>query len=96
MSLGGDIDYATTLDNAAGQFATGLNHLIKVLTDPSLNTLDQDRFISVMQDLEQTRNRIPLIDHALIGDAEARNLPDALTQPSHDPGVDECAATVPG
>ena len=38
--------------------------------------------IGVMQDLEQERNRIPLIDHALIGDAEKRNLPDALTQPS--------------
>ena len=24
MSLGGDIDYATTLDNAVDQFATGL------------------------------------------------------------------------
>ena len=35
-----------------------------------------------MQDLEQVRNRIPLIDHALIGNAEARGLPDALTQPS--------------
>ena len=35
-----------------------------------------------MQNLEQTRNRIPLIDHALIGDAETRNLPEALTQPS--------------
>ena len=32
-----------------------------------------------MQNLEQTRNRIPLIDHALIGDAETRNLPEALT-----------------
>ena len=35
-----------------------------------------------MQDFEQQRNRIPLIDHSLIGNAEARNLPDALTQPS--------------
>ena len=96
MSLGGDVDYATTLENAADQFATGLNHLVKVLADPSLSTLDQDRFIGVMQNLEQTRNRIPLIDHALIGDAEARNLPEALTQPSDDPGVDECAPTVPG
>ena len=82
MSLGGDIDYATTLDNAVDQFSDGLDHLLKVLADPSLSTLDQDRFIGVMQDLEQTRNRIPLIDHALIGEAETRNLPEALTQPS--------------
>ena len=35
-----------------------------------------------MHDLEQGRNWIPLIDHSLISNAEARNLPDALTQPS--------------
>ena len=59
-----------------------LDQVIKVLADPSLSTLDQDRFIGLMQDLEQQRNRIPLIDHSLIADAEKRNLPDALTQPS--------------
>ena len=42
MSLGGDIDYATTVDNAVDQFATGLDQLIKVLADASLSTLDQD------------------------------------------------------
>jgi hypothetical protein len=82
MGLGGDIDYATTLDNALAHYAAGLDRVIKVLADPSLSTIDQDRFIGVMQDFEQQRNRIPLIDHALIADAEARNLPDALTQPS--------------
>jgi len=82
MSLEGDIDYAITASNAVGHFLTGLDQLIKVLADPSLSTLDQDRLIELMQDLEQGRNRIPLIDHALIGNAEARNLPDALTQPS--------------
>ena len=82
MNLGGDIDYATTVDNALAQYKTILDQLIKVFADPSLSTLDQDRFIGVMQDLEQQRNRIPLIDHALIADGEKRALPDALTQPS--------------
>ena len=54
MSLGGDIDYATTVDNAAGSIRTGLDQLIKVLADPELEHLDQDRFIAVMQDLEQS------------------------------------------
>ena len=63
MSLGGDIDYATTVDNALAQYKTGLDQLIKVFADPGLSTLDQDRFIGVMQDLEQQRNRVPLIDH---------------------------------
>src|SRR5688500_1308917 len=82
MIPGGDIDYATTVDNALAQYATGLDQLIKVLADDSLSTLDQARFIGLMHDIERQRNRIPLIDHALIGNAENRNLPDALTQPS--------------
>ena len=55
-------------ENAADQFGSGLNELLKVLADPGLSTLDQDRFIGVMQNLEQTRNRMPLIDHSLIAD----------------------------
>ena len=35
-----------------------------------------------MQRVEEIRNRIPLIDHQLIGEAETRGLPEALTQPS--------------
>ena len=53
-----------------------------MLADPSLRTVDQAQFIGVMQDIEQSRNRIPLIDHSLIGEGESRGLPEALTQPS--------------
>ena len=71
MSLGGDIDYATTLGNAVNQFVTGLDHLIKTLADPGPEHFRQRASsLRAMQDIEQTRNRIPLIDHSLIGDAE--------------------------
>ena len=33
MSLGGDIDYATTVDNALAHYAAGLDQLIKVFAD---------------------------------------------------------------
>jgi hypothetical protein len=82
MSLGGEIDYATTVDKAVAQYTAGLDQLIKVFADDGLSSLDDAKLVSVMQDLEQQRNRIPLIDHSLIADAEARGLPDALTQPS--------------
>ncbi len=69
--------------NAADQFATGLDHLVKALADPELeHAWINAQLIAVMQDIEQTRNRIPLIDHSLIGEAETRDLPEALTQPS--------------
>ena len=82
MIIGGDIDYTTSLVGAVDQFQTGLNHLVEVLADPSLSTLEQDRFIGVMQDIEQARNQIPLMDHSLIGEVDSRGLPKALTQPS--------------
>src|SRR5687768_15941616 len=82
MIPGGEVDYATTLGIAVNQFVTGLDHLIKTLADPAPDALDNTQFITAMQDIEQARNRIPLIDHCLIADAEARDLPDALTQPS--------------
>jgi len=82
MIPGGDIDYSTTVDNALAQYTTGLNQLVKVLAHDALSSLDDAKLISVMQHLEQQRNRIPLIDHAVIAEAQARNLPEALTQPS--------------
>ena len=82
MTSGGDIDTATAVDNAIEQFAVSVDHLVKVLADGGLNGSDDARLISVMQSIEQARNRIPLMDHALIADAEARDLPGALTQPS--------------
>ena len=82
MSLGGDIDYATALDNAVDQFKTVIGQLNKMLADAGLSVLENDRVIAVMQDIEQARNQIPLMDHSLIREGEARDLPEALTQPS--------------
>ena len=82
MSLGGDIDYATALDNAVDQFKTGIAQLNKMLADAGLSVVENDRLIAVMQDIEQARNQIPLMDHSLIKEGESRNLPEALTQPS--------------
>src|SRR5687768_10696778 len=82
MSLGGEIDYATTLGHALDQLAEGVDHVNKTLAEAGLTGLDNAELISAMQRLEEIRNRMPLADHALIGEAENRNLPDALTQPS--------------
>ena len=82
MSFGGDIDYATAVDNALDQITMGIDHLNKAFADAVLWQLRQCEVDFGDARLEQTRNQIPLIDHALIGDAETRNLPEALTQPS--------------
>ena len=82
MSLGGDIDYATTVTNALDQVAVGVDHLNKTLADPEHSGLDNAQLIAAMQRLEEIRNRIPLADHSLIREGESRDLPEALTQPS--------------
>jgi len=46
MGPGGDIDYATALDNAVDQFRTGINQLNKMLADAGLSVLENDRLIS--------------------------------------------------
>ena len=76
----GVIGPATAVDFALDQFSTGIDHLVKLLEDGGLDSLDNARFVTFMQDLEQARNRIPLADHRILADAERRNLPDSLTQ----------------
>jgi len=82
VSLGGDIDYATAVDAAVDQFATSVDQLVKVVADGGWSGVDNAQLIGLMHSIEQTRNRIPLMDHALIGEADSRDLPEALTQPS--------------
>ena len=54
MSLGGDIDYATAVDNALDQITTGIDHLLKAFAEGALSSFDNAKLISVMQNLEQT------------------------------------------
>ena len=86
MVLGGDqatpITEPTPLDHALDQLSTSLDHLIKVVEDGGLEGYDNIGLIGFLQMFERFRNRLPLIDHRAIREAESRSLPDALTQPS--------------
>jgi Domain of unknown function (DUF222) len=73
-------DTPTPVDYALDQFATSLDHLIKVVEDSGLDYFDDSQFVTVLQTFEQIRNRMPLVDHRLIADATTRNLPNVLTQ----------------
>ena len=70
------------VDHALEQVSLGVDHLVKLLEDGGLDALDNSRLVSFMQGFERIRNRMPLADHRMIMDAERRNLPDTLTQPS--------------
>jgi hypothetical protein len=70
----------TAADLALDVLSTDLDHLIKIVEDGGLEGYDNAGLIGFMQSFERLRNRLPLIDHRVIIDAQRRNLADALTQ----------------
>ena len=81
MTFGGTAE-PTAFDAARDAFRTGLEHLIKLAADGSLEQYDDVGFVAFMQEFEQARNRLSLIDHQIIADAERRDLPTVLCQGS--------------
>ena len=73
---------ATAVDHALDMWAAAQDHLIKVVEDGGLAALDDLGFVGFMQAFEQTRNRLSLLDHRVVRDAETRRLPDTWTQPN--------------
>ena len=61
---------------------TGLEHLVKLADDGSLEQSRRVGLVEFMQEFEQARNRLSLIDHQIIADAERRDLPTVLCQGS--------------
>src|SRR5947208_1484567 len=61
---------------------TDLDHLQKILDDGGLGELSNAERIVFLQRLEQGRNKIAVVDHALIADCVAHDLPGELTQTS--------------
>src|SRR5829696_3155250 len=72
----------TAADLALDVLSTDLDHLIKIVEDGGLFSYDNAGLVGFMQSFERLRNRLPLIDHRAIIDAQRRTLADALTQGS--------------
>ena len=62
------------LDVALNAFDAALDGLINTIETGALEHLNAAEKISFWQRFETSRNRLPLIDHALIADAEATDL----------------------
>ena len=78
MILGDEIaaaDAPSPVDYALDQFATSLDHLVKVVEDGGLDYFDNSQFVTIMQAFERIRNRMPLVDHRFLADATAGTCP---------------------
>jgi hypothetical protein len=62
------------LDVALDKLNANLTELIEAVECGGLDQLDAAEKVAVWQRFETFRNRIPLIDHSLIADAEASDL----------------------
>jgi hypothetical protein len=85
MGLGGEmvgVAEPTPVEVALDGLSTSLDHLVKLVEDGGFDSFDNSGLLDFARSFEKMRNRLPLIDHQLITDAEARQLPQELTQPS--------------
>jgi hypothetical protein len=67
-------DQRSVLDLALDAFDTALNDVIDTVETRGLDQLTANQKVEVWQRFETSRNRLPLIDHNLIADAEATDL----------------------
>ncbi len=73
---------ATAVDLALDAWSTAQDQLVELVEDGGLDDLDDLGFVAFLQRFEQVRHRSALVDHRAVRDAEARRLPETLTQPS--------------
>jgi Domain of unknown function (DUF222) len=64
----------TAMEVALDTFDTALNGLISAVESGGLDQLEAAEKVAVWQRLETLRNKLPLVDHGLIADAEASDL----------------------
>lgn len=80
MDLREDVGAPTPVDLALDSLSTSLDHLVKMVEDGGLDAADDVGLVRFLQGFERVRNRLPLVDHRAISDAERRGLPHTLCQ----------------
>ena len=68
-------DQPSVLDVALDAFDSALNSLIETVEGSGLDQLNAAEKVAAWQRFETSRNRLPLIDHSLIADAQVSDLP---------------------
>lgn len=73
---------AAALVGALEGLESALGAPVAVVEDGGLDGLDAEQLVGFLQRSERVRNRLPLVDHPVLAEAQARGLAEALTQPS--------------
>lgn len=79
MKLGEEAPAVAVLA-ALGAFSVALDQLVAAVHDGGLDHLDSSELVAFLQDFETVRNRMPLVDHRTLRDAEDRDLAGQLSQ----------------
>ena len=75
-----DVGDPSAAEQALDSLHVGLDHLLKLVEDRALESLDDTGLVGFLQRFERLRNRLPLIDHQMINEGAARGLPQSLCQ----------------
>lgn len=73
---------ADPLNAALDQVVKAFDQLLAVADDGGAHHLDDAGLVAFLQRFERLRNRVPLVDHRLLVEAEARGLAETLAQPN--------------
>ena len=69
-----DVGDPGAVEQALDTLHVDLDHLIKLVEDRGLETLDDPGLVGFLQGFEKLRNRLPLIDHQMINEGTSRGL----------------------
>ncbi len=70
------------VQDAVDRLASAVDGLVVAVEDGGLDHLDALALVDLLESVERIRNRIPLVDHAVLTACEQRGVAEALTQPS--------------
>jgi len=75
-------DGTTPVGHALDRLAASLDQLLAVVEGGGLERCDSPGSVGFLEGVERVRNRLPLVDHVVIGEGERRGLAEALCQGS--------------
>ena len=82
-----DVGDPGAVEQALDTLHVDLDHLIKLVEDRGLETLDDPGLVGFLQGFEKLRNRLPLIDHQMINEGTHPGLGAEPVPGDHDPAA---------